>query len=234
MNRFPSLIGVRKEAVSALRSALNGHGDAQKLLRKNGSRLQLAAQQDRDFYKNPLMSAIERECGPLFKALETESLSPAAQRRLRASVLLICPLLGVLATTDQVPEYLCPVGAQTRNGVRSLHHLWKPSMTSILNRLCSKRVVFSFLKGRLRSLWDRSPSSGSLVRLGFARVGSKGYRGEHAGAGRLAGELLRHILTAGVTTADELMEWESSAGHTFSREHSVLSEAESSLIFLRS
>ena len=144
MNRFPSLLNDRKAAVSALQKALNGDGNFEKLLQKYGSRVDVAAQMDRDFYKSPLMPAIERECGPLYKALDDVTLAPEARRRLRDTVLMLCPLLGVIAPTDYVPEYLCPIAAQTRNGVRSLHHLWKPSVTRILNRLCSKRTVFSF------------------------------------------------------------------------------------------
>ena len=74
---------------------------------------------------------------------------------------------------------------------------------------------------------------GPLVEIRFVRPVKNGWRHEHAGAGRLSGELLRHILNEGISNVRELAAFESSGGHRFSPELSRTEGREQMLVFAR-
>ena len=233
-NRFPSLTEQRRLSLNALLKALNGQGDARRVLGLEGKLLEQVAALDLAFNKNPLMPVIERENGPLYRALDGKTLPAAIRRQLRESMLILCPLLGVLAPSDLVPEYRCPIAAQTRNGVRSMHHAWKDRVTELLNRLCRKRLVYSFLPARVRSLWKWNGTAPRLAQFSFVRRKGSGIRHEHAGAGRFSGELIRHLLIEQIENPLDLTSYVSSAGHAYAPELSEITDRVSTLVFARS
>lgn len=232
-NRYYSLTNPRERALRRFLSSVNGEGHGAEVLRMSGQRLEKAVSTNLAFPRNPVMPVLERDDGPLFRALGYDTLSIDGQKRMREEVLVVCPLLGLLAPMDLVPEYRCPVGAQIP-GWGSLHSYWKPILSPLLNRLCRGRLVLSFLPGRLRALWVKARRSLGVVHVRFARRRADGtLLAESAGSGRVTGELIRYVIERGVTDAAELRTYKTSAGHTFSFVHSDVKEGEQNLVFVR-
>lgn len=231
-NRYPSLSRPRREAVGAFMSAINGQGHAREVLRLEGERLEEARRVNLSFKRGALMPAFERERGPLFSTLEPSRLDEAKRRLLQEELVIVCPLLGLLSPSDMVPEYRCPVGAQIP-GWRSLHHHWKPTVGPILDRLCRGRRVFSFLPARLRALWTPRMSQ-EVVTVQFAtRKPDGGLRASNAGAGRLAGAMIKSLIVDRQIDPADLQDWISPAGHRYSAVHSDHREGSWKLVYVK-
>lgn len=236
-NRFTSLTRMREKALGGFLPAVNGKGFAAEVLRLREPALSRAATTNLEFYRSPLRAAIDRERGPLFVALRPESGAAGGDedllRRLREDLVIVCPLLGLLAATDLVPQYRCPIGAQIPEW-GSLHAFWKPHVTTVLNRLCHGRRVFSFLTGRLQALWEDDGGALDVVHIGFARIRKDGrVLPENAGTSRLAGELGRVIVRDAIVDREPVLQHRFATGHVFAPHLSRLEERRASIIFAR-
>ncbi|MSR74212.1 MAG: peroxide stress protein YaaA [Planctomycetes bacterium] len=232
-NRFSSLTQARQKALQVFLHAVNGAGHAASVLRLKGRVLQQATAVNLEFQKGPLMGVLEREHGPLFMALDAASLDTAAARRLRNDLVVVCPLLGLLASTDHVPEYRCAVGAQIPE-FGSLHAWWKPHLSVALDRLCRGRRVYTFLPARLQALWPQSGSAAEMVYVVFGRVNAAGrVQSDHAASQRLAGELVRVILSSAHTAPEDLANFKSSAGHVLRPDLCKTLGRDRTLVFVR-
>jgi cytoplasmic iron level regulating protein YaaA (DUF328/UPF0246 family) len=167
-NRFQSLTEFRMQAVCALMHAVNGQGHGEMVLRRSGKSLDNATDINLKILSSPVMPALDREDGPLFSSLDFQSLTVSAQAIVLRTTLMFCPLLGVLAPTDKVPDYRCPVGAQIPEW-GSLHQFWKEPVKPVLDRACRGRHVLSFLPSRLAALWSPSKSVRSFASVQFAQ-----------------------------------------------------------------
>ena len=233
LNRFSSLTAVRRKVLQTFLHALNGAGYAAEVLRLKGRALQQATAKNLEFPTGPLMGVLQREHGPLFLALDAPSLDASATRRLRNDLVVVCPLLGLLAPNDQVPEYRCAVGAQIP-GFGSLHALWKPHLSTALDRLGRGRRVYSFLPARLQALWAQSNTAAEMVQVVFARVKADGrLQADHAASQGLAGEMIRVILNAQHTSPEDLSSFRSSAGHQLRPELCKALGRDRTLVFVR-
>jgi len=233
LNRFPSLTFARREAVSAFMHSVNGQGHGAEVLRLSGEHLQRAIQLNLAMPRSGLMPALERERGPLYGELLAGAPDAATRQRLHDDLVIVCPLLGLIAPTDLVPEYRCPVAAQIP-GFGSLHQYWKGRVGMVLDRLCRGRRVFSFLPARLRALWTPKASVPEMVNVRFASRSNGGVlRTENAGAGRLAGAMIRHMVTTGSSDVTALQDWRSPVGHQYSADHSDHLEGRWDLVYVR-
>jgi len=234
-NRYPSLGPARQEAVRVFLSAINGQGYAEQVLRLKGRRLDEATATNLRFPNGALMSVAERESGPLFRALDFESLDATTKKRMSEELMVLCPLLGLLAPTDLVPDYRCPVGAQIPESTfGSMHVYWKKHLTPALNRLCRNRRVFSFLPSRMRALWTPAASVTEIVTIQFAtRRSDDALRVENAGAGKLAGAMIRAMFEDGLQDPNRLLGWQSPSGHAYSAVHSERETGRWNMVFVR-
>ena len=216
---FKPILKKRLEAVQAFRSAMNGGREAHNVLGLAGPPFQEALAINRGFDTTPLAPVLERNGRVFFASLLTHPLSAAAQRRLKADVIFVCPLLGLLRPDDLVPDYRCPVGADLPK-VGSLHRFWKEAVTAALNRILKGAQVFSFLPTRLSALWEPDGREAGISVLRFSRKSGDRCVGETAAVPRLSGEALRHILENEARTATDLLRFRSSQGHAYSAVHS--------------
>ena len=74
--------------------------------------------------------------GVLFDALDHASLSAAAKRRARLSVLVFSALFGATALADRIPAFRLSVGAKLP-GLPGLAAHWRPVLTPALDALAA-------------------------------------------------------------------------------------------------
>jgi cytoplasmic iron level regulating protein YaaA (DUF328/UPF0246 family) len=216
---FKPILRKRIEAVQAFRAAMNGGREAHNVMGLTGEPFQEALAINRGFDTTPLSTVLERNGRAFVSALVSPTLSAAAQRRLKADVLFLCPLLGLLRPDDLVPDYRCPVGADLPK-IGSLHRFWKAAVTAALNRILKGAHVFSFLPTRLSALWEPDGREAGISVLRFSRTSGERCVGETAGVPRLSGEALRHILENDVRSGADVLRFRSSQGHSYSAGHS--------------
>ncbi|HYC77484.1 MAG TPA: peroxide stress protein YaaA [Planctomycetota bacterium] len=209
----------RRAALDGFQKAMASGSDALKVLGLQGAAFREAYAVNRALERCNLATALERNNGAFADTLEPAALPPAAKTRLERAVLFVCPLLGVLAADDPIPDYRCPEGAKLP-GIGSLHRHWKPEVTKLLNRLLKRKRVLSFLPTRLSALWAPDGGASEIVCVRFARYGGDRLTGETAATPGLVGEAVRYVIEKEVARPSELARFKSSLGHTYSAAHS--------------
>jgi cytoplasmic iron level regulating protein YaaA (DUF328/UPF0246 family) len=210
---FRSLNPARRKALAAFRAAMSQQTSALKVLGLKAEAFREAYAVNRAFDRSRLTSALERCNGTFAEALRHAELAAVERRRIEARVLFVCPLFGVLAPEDRVPDFRCPEGAKLPE-VGSLHRHWKPEVTKFLNRVLKGKHVISFLPTRLGALWEPDGAAASVTVVRFGRRGPGGRpRGETAAAPGLCGEALRFVVEDDVQTPAEFFTFASSLGH---------------------
>jgi hypothetical protein len=214
LERLRPIRQVRLQAVQAFRAAMKSAGDAQTILGLNGDPFREALAINRAFDMAPLLPALERSAPSFLGALGAGRLSGPVLRRLRGSVLFICPLLGILRPGDLVPDYRCPAGADLPR-IGSLHRLWKAPVTAALNRMLKGAQVFSFLPARLEALWAPDGREAGITVLRFSRLVSGRCSGETAAVPRLSAEAVRCVLESDGRAFHDVLRFKSSDGHAY-------------------
>ena len=205
----------RLEVIQAFRVAMSGGREAQAILGLTGQPFQDALAINRAFESSFLAPVFERNGEAFAKALTAPALPTPARRRLTREVFFICPLLGVLRSDNLVPDYRCPVGAKLPR-VGSLHRFWKVPVSATLWRTLKGAEVFSFLPARLSALWQPDGRERSITVIKFSRMSHGGCVGETAAVAKLSAEAVRYILEGDVRSADAMMKFRSSQGHSYS------------------
>jgi hypothetical protein len=101
---FRTLAAPRTAAIAAFRDAMAQSAVALKVLGLTGAAFRDAHAINRAFDRCKLATTLERSNGTFAEALRTGDLAPAEMKRLGASLLFVCPLFGVLAPGDLVPD----------------------------------------------------------------------------------------------------------------------------------
>ena len=101
--------------------------------------------------------------GVLFDALDHASLSAAAKRRARASVLVFSALFGATALADRIPAFRLSVGAKLP-GLPGLAAHWRPVLTPALDALAARDggPVVDCRSGGYAAQW-RAPAERTLA-----------------------------------------------------------------------
>ena len=210
---FRTLIAARRKALAAFRVAMAQQATAMKALCLGEDAFREAYVINRAFDRSRLASALDRCNGTFAEALRHQELAAAERRRIDARVLFVCPLFGVLAPEDRLPDFRCPEGAKLPQ-LGSLHRHWKPDVTKFLNRVLKGKHVLSFLPTRLGALWEPDGTAASVTTVRFGRKGPGGRpRGETAAAPGLCGEAVRFVVEEDVQTLAEFSRFASSLGH---------------------
>jgi cytoplasmic iron level regulating protein YaaA (DUF328/UPF0246 family) len=216
---FRTLSEARLAALDAFRAAMAQQATALKTLGMKDPAFREAYAINRALDRSRLATALERCNGTFAETLRPKELPEKLRRRLDARIMFVCPLLGVLAPCDRLPDYRCPEGAKLP-GVGSLHKHWKPEVTAFLNRVLRGKHVISFLPTRLAALWEPDGRAASIASVRFGRKSEKrAVRGETAAAPGLVGEALRFVLEHDVETPAQFARFESSLGHAHAPSH---------------
>ncbi|MDT0306096.1 peroxide stress protein YaaA [Streptomyces sp. DSM 44917] len=100
----------------------------------------------------PARPAGEVYTGVLFDALGLATLSPAARRRARASLLVFSGLWGAVRITDRVPAYRCPVGVRLP-GVGALGAFWRGPLAEELTETAGAGPVLDLRSSAYAAMW---------------------------------------------------------------------------------
>jgi uncharacterized protein len=208
---FPELAATRRSVLEALVRLAEGPRD--QAVAALGLAVGQAAEVDRNarLFIAPTLTAERLYTGVLYDALGLPTLTSAARRRARSTVLVTSAAFGVLRLADRVPSYRLSMAARLP-GLPPLASMWRPSLTSVVPTLAGRRgLVIDLRSGTYAGAWR--PSGALLLRTVTVRVLQESSPGgqrsivSHSNKAT-KGRLLRALLEDGSTpsSAAELSE----------------------------
>lgn len=202
----------RARAVAALAMVMRKSvAERSKLLGVKGDALAFATDVNRNVVGSPTMRAIDRYSGVLYGAMEIDSLSPQAKRRLDRSVVIFSGLFGLVAPGDAIPDYKLKMGASLP-GIGKLSTFWRDDLSSALSAEIGGRQVWNLLPKEHDAAWlDPTGSIQTSVRFLEKKPDGSMVAVSHWNK-FFKGALVRHLLEEPDTTPESLITWRHPAG----------------------
>jgi cytoplasmic iron level regulating protein YaaA (DUF328/UPF0246 family) len=152
---LPGLTGARSRVLGELTALCAGDpGKAREVL---GLSEGLAGEVARNAALDtaPARPAGELYTGVLYDALDLATLSPAARRRARASLLVFSGLWGAVRITDRIPAYRCAGGVRLP-GTGPLAAFWREPLAGELTAAAGSGPVLDLRSAAYTAMWRPS------------------------------------------------------------------------------
>lgn len=210
-----ALVGARRAVLEAVRTDLPGLDDraVARLAGVGAGKVAGARHLLDDLATAPTMPAHRRYTGIVHGNAGLADVDPG---RVRADVVIVSALLGLVTLAEPVPDYRIEFGA-TLPSLGGLGPFWRRALADHLAELGSGRCVWDLLPGEHRRVWDPAVRDGlDVVEVVFVRPDGRPANAARAkvAKGRFAAELLaRPRLRPRDATTIELGEgWKVTAG----------------------
>lgn len=149
---LPALNPARQRMLEALTGLCRGDEETAR------NALGLSAGQAAEIERNaalptaPTATAAQIYTGVLYEALDLATLSPAALRRMRRTLLIFSGLWGVVGPGDRIPAYRCAAGAMLP-GLGGAGSFWRKELGPALTELTAGRLVIDLRSGPYSAMW---------------------------------------------------------------------------------
>lgn len=200
---FPELTPTREQVLDSLvRLAQRQPDQAQRVLGLSGAQHHEVVR-DAGLLSAPAAPAGEIYSGVLYEALGLATLSAAARRRARATVVVSSALFGAVRISDRIPPYRLSAGT-TLPGVGGLTRLWRRPLADVMTAAAHRGLVVDLRSGGYAAMWTPNPDVARrtvAVRVLHERPdGSRSVVSHFNKATK--GRLLRSLLEAGPLPGD--------------------------------
>jgi hypothetical protein len=183
-----------------------------------GDALEEVVRVNREIYRAPLMSALDRYGpGVLYKAMDFAGLPTGAQRRLLEQGIVLSGLFGLLRPDDLIPNYRLRMDAVVP-GIGKVSQFWRPHVSRALNRTLGDRLVWNMLPGSHEEAWDNEVTYATMVRVRFLRFQDGEMKPVTHGVKPLRGRLVNFIVRETLEDVEPLMEWRHPDGFVVDRD----------------
>jgi uncharacterized protein len=225
-NYFHSLNADRRALIDHLHACLDDHLDDPSVILGHLPEGPVAdwIRLDREIYRAPLMSALDRY-GPgiMYKAMDFPGLPTGAQRRLLEEGVIVSGLFGLLRPDDLIPTYMLGIDANIP-GIGPVVDYWRPRVTEAINETIRDQLVWNVLSEQHASVWDNQLTYKSMVKVRFFRM-MGGEMTEVADAVPLLGRLVNFVVRETLEELEPLLMWRHPDGYTYDEELSSYDEA---------
>ena len=225
-NYFNELNPERRTLIGALQHTIESEDEEslQSLFGVKGDTLEEALETNREIYKAPLMSALDRYSeGVMYKAMDFAGLPTGAQRRLLENGIIISGLFGLLRPDDLIPNYRLKIDASLPE-LGKVSKFWKPLISPLLNRTLEGRFVWDLLPGVHRDAWDDAHTYKQLVQVKFYDEKDGERKAVTHNVKPLRGQLVNFIVRETLESIEPLNEWTHPAGYRYDPEGSEFDE----------
>jgi uncharacterized protein len=223
-NYFNDLNPDRRKLINAVQEAIEAGEDLEDLFGVKGKNLEEAIRSNRELYKAPLMSALDRYSpGVMYKAMDFAGLPTGAQRRLLENGVIFSGLFGLLRPDDLIPNYCLSMNA-VLPGTGKVSSYWRPRLSSVLNVAVSGRVVWNFLPGIHEDAWEDDHSYRQMVVVKFIQEQEGERKPLRQDVEPLRGQLVNFIVRETVEDVERLHAWDNSEGYRYDEASSTLDE----------
>ncbi len=205
---LPELAPAREKVLQSL-TALCTSRDSQTALDVLG----LGAGQAGELARNaalrtaPTATAAQVYTGVLYEALDLATLSPAARKQMRRSLLIFSGLWGVVGIGDRIPAYRCAAGVNLP-GLGGAGPFWRKALPAAMAAHIGKRLVIDLRSGPYAAMWQPSGPHVAIRVLHERLVGGVATRTVVSHFNKATkGRLVRDLATSGIVArnAAELM-----------------------------
>ncbi len=166
----------------------------------------------------PTARATDRYTGVLYRALDYAHLDRTQRRRVDTQVVVFSGLWGLVAPSDAIPPYRCPINSRPP-GLGGLASWWRPRLSSVVDAHVDGRVVWDLLPGEYLAAWPRSDAPARRIAVRFlddvVRDGHRRLITVSHWNTLLKGALVRHVLEHQVVDPDELHEFGHPQGYRY-------------------
>lgn len=225
-NYFNELNAERRHLIDELHRTLDDASvDLESLFGVKGDTLEEAVRVNRDVYRAPLMSALDRYGpGVMYKAMDFAGLPTGAQRRLLEQGIIFSGLFGLLRPDDLIPNYRLKMDA-TLPEIGKVSQYWKPHLSKALNRTLQDRFVWNMLPGAHEEAWDNGITYQAMVRVRFLRFSEGELKPVTHGVKPLRGRLVNFIVRETLEELEPLLDWRHPDGYVVDRDACGYDEA---------
>jgi cytoplasmic iron level regulating protein YaaA (DUF328/UPF0246 family) len=155
----------------------------------------------------PTAAAAKIYTGVLYEALDLATLSPAARKLMRRSLLVFSGLWGVVGIDDRIPAYRCAAGVSLP-GVGGVGTFWRKALSEALAEATRKRLVIDLRSGPYAAMWQPAGPHATIRVLHERVVGGAATRSVVSHFNKATkGRLVRDLAMSGIVprNVDELM-----------------------------
>ncbi|NEA56789.1 peroxide stress protein YaaA [Streptomyces sp. SID13666] len=166
---LPGLTGTRSTVLAELVELCSGDEEkaAEVLGLSPGLRGEVA--KDAGLLTAPTLPAGELYTGVLYDALGLATLSPAARKRAKDSLLVFSGLWGAVRITDRIPSYRCSMGVKLP-ALGALGAYWREPMAGVVPEAAGDGLVLDLRSSAYASAWKPKPRSEPAARTATVRV----------------------------------------------------------------
>ncbi|UCM87621.1 peroxide stress protein YaaA [Streptomyces marincola] len=149
---LPGLTAARERMIEELTALCSGDPEKAREVLGLGERLRGEVTRNAALRSAPAAPAGEIYTGVLYDALGLGSLSAAARRRARESVLVFSGLWGALRITDRIPGYRCPAGVRLP-GTGTPAAFWRGPLAEVLPAEAGRGPVLDLRSSAYAGMW---------------------------------------------------------------------------------
>ncbi len=224
-NYFSDLNPERRDLINRLQQTIEEGDNLEELFGVQGTHLEEAIEVNRNVYKAPLMSALDRYSpGILYKSMDFAGLPTGAQRRLLENAVIFSGLFGLLRPDDLVPNYRLRMDAVLPE-IGKVSSYWKEHLSGVLNKTIEGHVVWNMLPQIHRDAWEDEHAYDQMIEiLFFDEQGGERSAVTH-GVKPLRGQVVNYVVKEMIEEVDDLEGWSHPAGYEFDDEATVRDEA---------
>lgn len=223
-NYFSELNPDRRKLIDAVLATIEEGENLEEIFGVKGENLEEVIRINRELYKAPLMSALDRYSpGVMYKAMDFAGLPTGAQRRLLENGIIFSGLFGLLRPDDLIPNYCLDMDA-VLPGIGKVSAYWRPRLSPVLNKTVSGRVVWNLLSGIHEEAWEDNHSYRQKIVVKFIREQGGERKTLSHGVKPLRGQLVNYIVRESVEDVERLHAWDNSEGYHFDEACSTFDE----------
>jgi hypothetical protein len=180
---------------------------------------------DREIYRAPLMSALDRfSPGTTYAAMDFANLPTGAQRRLLENGIIISGLFGLLRPDDLIPDYRLGMHVEVP-GIGAMTDYWRDHISPLLNETVAGRFVWDLLPDLHRSAWNDEYVYKGRARFRFVEEDD----GEYVSIdpeleGLLRGQLVNFVVRETAEELEVIEEWENEDDFVYVPEETTYDE----------
>lgn len=214
-NYFSDLNPERRKLINQLQAVIEQGESLEAVLGVEGDALAEAIEADKNVFKAPLMSALDRYSpGVMYKAMDFAGLPTGAQRRLLENAIIFSGLFGLLRPDDLIPNYRLPVDA-TLPEIGKVSRYWRPYISPLLNETLKGYTVWNLLPDIHREAWEDEHAYDLMIDVLFFNEENGNRKPVSNDVMPLRGQLVNYIVREMIEGVDDLKEWEHPAGFRY-------------------
>ncbi len=170
-----------------------------------------------ELHKAPVMKAIQRFDGVMFKSIGYEYLDESIKKRFDDSMMIIDGLFGIIRPDDMIPDYKLKMGSKLGN--ISVSRFWKENLKNALKEALRGKITIDLLPEEHRKAVE-IPEESRIIRVRFCKLEDGRLKNVGHDSKKLKGDLFREICSYEDLDESVIEKYRHPEGFAYSETHS--------------